>query len=29
MKITQDNDVINHTGVVYAKNDNEPSWLIE
>ena len=29
MKTRQENDVINHTHVVYAKNDNDLSWLIE
>ena len=29
MKTKQDNDVTDHTDVVYVKNDNEPSWLIK
>ena len=29
MKAKQDNDVTDRTGVIYAKNDNEPSWPIE
>ena len=28
MKTRQDNDVIDHTGVVYAKNDIELLWAI-
>ena len=29
MKIRQDNDVIDHIGAVYVKNETELSWLIE
>ena len=28
MKIRQYNDVIDHTSVIYAKNDTELLWLI-
>ena len=28
MKTKQENDLTNHTGIAYAENDNELSWLI-
>ena len=28
MKTKQDNDMTDHVGAIYAKNDNEQSWLI-